>query len=95
MNKEERLNVYKEMLVEFSSDDNRRGGYCSFLYHKDVNGEYCMELEEFPELMKQKPNKGWVINSEYWWKPRGYFSTNKANNPRTRALKRAIVLCEA
>ena len=90
MTKEKRKEIYEWMLDVFNSPDNPHSGFCSAVESKGH------EIEEFPELMKQKPPSTWEGCGSYWWRPtcwfgewRGYYS-----EPRIKALKRAIALCE-
>jgi len=90
MTKEKRKEIYEWMLDEFNSPDNPYCGFCAAVESKGH------EVKEFPELMKQKPSSAWGMNEAYWWKPTYWFGEwkNYHSEPRIKALKRAIALCE-
>lgn len=87
LSKTERKKIYREMLNAFESADiYTNNGFCIWLMERKRDK---IRIEQFPELMEQKP-KTYYRDSDrvytgYWWSP-----SNRKK--RIEALKRAIEL---
>jgi hypothetical protein len=85
--KQERLQVYKEALKDYTASLKKEKISTSrgFCYYFNSNEK---SLENFPELMAQEPTEIFMdVGTEYWFKP-GLLE------PRIECIKKAIKLCK-
>ena len=88
---EQRIEIYKQMIIDFSLKEveDRKSklsdsGFCWWLSIKGT------QIEDYPELMAQKPKSNYYFNSHFWWT-----RYTKLQNRRVKALKAALKLAKA
>lgn len=84
MTKKQRLNLYKEALKDFESRNKNTDCFCAYFYlNHGLNLSRKGFIINLPELYQQKPE----TYQSYWWPEYDY-------EPRIKALRQAIKLCE-
>ena len=107
LNKKERLELYKNMLRDFSLEEKDERhmvgadeGFCLWLnsFNSDIQSHlfgYRVDLKTLPELMKQRPRKFYnKIISSNMVLHQGFWWKPSDNKVRCEALRSAIKLCE-
>lgn len=90
MEAQERKEIYEKMLKDFQADTGYvlQTGFCDWLARKYTMEDLRWNVRNYPELMAQKPDRGWH-GGEYWW---DVGTQTNGRDKRIDALKKAIKL---
>lgn len=92
MNANDRKLVYERILTDFEADWQYRKetGFCRSLIMQRAQheGDISVSLEDYPELMKQRPRG--ADEKHYWW---DIAPNSNGRDRRIEVLKKAIKEC--